>query len=157
MSNQKMSNFHFDPSLKLSQGEVHDFSGEVQKLSGEVQNDLRGGAHLSKFGHVMVFYCSVDPPTLNVSFLYFIDILCSWWLVTFYNNVRPGNSCKISRFLRKDLIGQSCEIAKHMCHPLRYSICVVRYECRNTAIRVWTKIFIYVLLSIFRTDSFYWS
>ena len=34
-----MSNFHFDLSLKLSQG-------EVQKLSGEVQNDLRGGAHL---------------------------------------------------------------------------------------------------------------
>ena len=33
-----MSNFHFDLSLKLSQGEVHDFSGEVQ-------NDLRGGAH----------------------------------------------------------------------------------------------------------------
>jgi hypothetical protein len=42
----KMSNFHFDLSLKLSQGEVHDFSGEVQKLSREVQNDLRGGAHL---------------------------------------------------------------------------------------------------------------
>jgi hypothetical protein len=34
-----MSNFHFDLSLKLSQGEVHD-------VSGEVQNDLRGGAHL---------------------------------------------------------------------------------------------------------------
>jgi hypothetical protein len=42
-----MSNFDFDRSLKLSQGEVHDFSGEVQKFSGEVQNDLRGGAHLS--------------------------------------------------------------------------------------------------------------
>jgi hypothetical protein len=41
----KMSNIHFDLSLKLSQGEVHDFSGEVQKFSGEVQNDLRGGAH----------------------------------------------------------------------------------------------------------------
>jgi hypothetical protein len=41
-----MSNFHFDLSLKLSQGEAHDFSGEVQKFSGEVQNDLRGGAHL---------------------------------------------------------------------------------------------------------------
>jgi hypothetical protein len=40
------SNFHFDPSMKLSQGEVHDFSGEVQKFSREVQNDLRGGAHL---------------------------------------------------------------------------------------------------------------
>jgi hypothetical protein len=25
--NQKMSNFHFDLSLKLSQGEVNDFSG----------------------------------------------------------------------------------------------------------------------------------
>jgi hypothetical protein len=42
-----MSNFHFDLSLKLSQGVVHDFSGEVQKfsgvvqkLSGEVQNNL---------------------------------------------------------------------------------------------------------------------
>jgi threonine dehydrogenase-like Zn-dependent dehydrogenase len=41
-----MSNFHFDISLKLPQGEVHDFSGEVQKFSGEVQNDLRGGARL---------------------------------------------------------------------------------------------------------------
>jgi hypothetical protein len=39
-SNQKMSNFHFDLSLKLSQGEVHDFSGEVL-------NDLRGGAKRS--------------------------------------------------------------------------------------------------------------
>jgi hypothetical protein len=46
LSNQKVSDFHFDLSLKLSQGEVHDFSGEVQKFSGEVQNDLRGGAHL---------------------------------------------------------------------------------------------------------------
>ena len=33
-------------SLKLSQGEMHDFSGEVQKFSGEMQNDLRGGTHL---------------------------------------------------------------------------------------------------------------
>jgi hypothetical protein len=41
----KMSNIHFDLSLKLSKGEVHDFSGEVQKLSGDVQNDLRRGAH----------------------------------------------------------------------------------------------------------------
>ena len=55
-----MSNYHFDLSLKLYQGEVqkfsgevqkfsgevHDFSGEVQKFSGEVQNDLRGSAHL---------------------------------------------------------------------------------------------------------------
>jgi hypothetical protein len=50
-----MSNFHSDLSLiKLSQGEVHDFSGEVQKLSEEVQNDLRGGAHLpSKSGHAV--------------------------------------------------------------------------------------------------------
>jgi hypothetical protein len=41
-----MSNFHFHLSLKLSQGEVHDFSGEVQKFSGE-------GAHLpSKSKHV---------------------------------------------------------------------------------------------------------
>jgi hypothetical protein len=32
-----MSNFNFDLSLKLSQGEVHDFSGVVQKFSGEVQ------------------------------------------------------------------------------------------------------------------------
>ena len=41
----KMSNIHFDLSLKLSKGEVHDFSEEVQKFSGELQNDLRGGAH----------------------------------------------------------------------------------------------------------------
>jgi hypothetical protein len=41
-----MSNFHSDLSMKLSQREVHDFSGEVQKFSGEVQNDLRGGVHL---------------------------------------------------------------------------------------------------------------
>ena len=41
-----MSNFHFDLSLKLSQGEVHDFLSEVQKFSGEVQNDLRRGAQL---------------------------------------------------------------------------------------------------------------
>jgi hypothetical protein len=48
----KKSNFHFDLSLKLAEGEVHDFSREVQKFSGEVQNDLRGGAQLpSKSGH----------------------------------------------------------------------------------------------------------
>ena len=41
-----MSNFHCDLSLKLSQGEVRDFSGKVQKFSGEVQNDLREDAHL---------------------------------------------------------------------------------------------------------------
>ena len=35
-----MSSVHFDLSLKLSQGKVHDFSGEVQKFSGEVQNNL---------------------------------------------------------------------------------------------------------------------
>ena len=45
LSNQKMSKFHFDLSLKISQGEVHDYSGDVQKLSGEVP-------HLpSKSGH----------------------------------------------------------------------------------------------------------
>ena len=38
---QKLSNFHFDLSLKRSQGEVHNFSGEEQ-------NDLRGGVHLHK-------------------------------------------------------------------------------------------------------------
>ena len=52
LSKQKMSNFHFDLSLKLSQGKVHHFSGEAQKFSGEVQNDLRGGVHLpSKSSH----------------------------------------------------------------------------------------------------------
>jgi hypothetical protein len=40
-----MTNFHSDLSLKLSQGEVHNFSVEVQKFSGKVQKDLRG-AHL---------------------------------------------------------------------------------------------------------------
>ena len=55
-----MSNFHFDLSLKLSQGEVQTFSGEAQKFSGEVQNDLRGGAHLpSKSGHVKKI-CATD-------------------------------------------------------------------------------------------------
>jgi hypothetical protein len=44
----KMSNFHFDLSLKLSQGEVHDFSGEVQKFSGEVQKFSGGGAKRSQ-------------------------------------------------------------------------------------------------------------
>jgi hypothetical protein len=53
-----MSNFYFDLSLiKISPGEVHDFSGEVQKFSWEVQNDLRGGVpspHLSsKSGHAV--------------------------------------------------------------------------------------------------------
>jgi hypothetical protein len=48
-----MSNFHFDLSLKLSQGEVHDFSGKVQKFSGEVQNDVWGRcAHLQS-GHTL--------------------------------------------------------------------------------------------------------
>ena len=42
----KMSNFHFDLSLELSQGEVQDFSGKVQKSLGEVQNDLGGGVYL---------------------------------------------------------------------------------------------------------------
>ena len=43
---RKKPNFHFDLSLKFSQGEVHDFSGEVQKFSGEMQNNLWGGTHL---------------------------------------------------------------------------------------------------------------
>jgi imidazoleglycerol phosphate dehydratase HisB len=52
LSNQKMSNFYFDLSFKLSQGEVHDFSGEVQKFSEEVQNDPPLNLHLpSKSGH----------------------------------------------------------------------------------------------------------
>jgi hypothetical protein len=50
-----MSNLHFDLSLKLPQGEVHDFSGEVQKLSREVQKfsgEVRTSSHLpSKSGH----------------------------------------------------------------------------------------------------------
>ena len=62
-----MSNFHFDLSFKLPQGEVHDISGEVQKFLGEVQkflgevqNDLRGGAHLpSKSGHEAK-WCAFD-------------------------------------------------------------------------------------------------
>jgi hypothetical protein len=43
LSKQKMSNFHFHLSLKLSQEEVHDFSKEVQKFPGE---DRRGSAQL---------------------------------------------------------------------------------------------------------------
>jgi hypothetical protein len=55
ISKQKMSNFHFDLSLKLSEGEVHDFSG---RGGAKI---LRGGAkrsqgrcappHTSKSGH----------------------------------------------------------------------------------------------------------
>jgi hypothetical protein len=39
-----MLNFHFHVSLKLSQGEVHDFSGEVQ-------NNLRAPHLPLKSGH----------------------------------------------------------------------------------------------------------
>jgi hypothetical protein len=39
-----MSNVHFDLSLKLFQGEVHDFSGEVQKFSGEVRTSPQNPA-----------------------------------------------------------------------------------------------------------------
>jgi hypothetical protein len=42
-----MSNLHFDQSLKLSQGAVHDFSGEVQKfktISGKVRNSPQNPA-----------------------------------------------------------------------------------------------------------------
>jgi hypothetical protein len=62
-----MSNFHFDLSLKLSQGEVHDFSGEVQKFSGEVRNDLRGGATHKVSVAYHVAYC-----VLFFSFVFFI-------------------------------------------------------------------------------------
>ena len=41
-----MSNFHFHQSLKLPQGEVHDFSGEVHS---EVAEILRGGAKRSQW------------------------------------------------------------------------------------------------------------
>jgi hypothetical protein len=36
-----MSNFHFDLSLKLSQGEVHDFSWEVQMLYHNIPREER--------------------------------------------------------------------------------------------------------------------
>jgi hypothetical protein len=39
----KITNFHFDLSIDLSQGEVHDFLGEVERII--VRNLLRGGAH----------------------------------------------------------------------------------------------------------------
>ena len=42
IGNQKMSNFHFDLSLKLSEGEVHDFSG---RGGAKI---LRGGAKRSQ-------------------------------------------------------------------------------------------------------------
>jgi hypothetical protein len=60
-----MSNFHFDLSLKFSQGEVHDFSGEVQEFSGEVQNDLRGDAHL-------------PTPPLNIRLMVCIACFIGW-------------------------------------------------------------------------------
>jgi hypothetical protein len=52
-----MSNFHFDPSLKLSQGEVHDFSGEVQ-------NDLKGGAKRSQ-GSCAPTHTSPQNPAMD--------------------------------------------------------------------------------------------
>jgi hypothetical protein len=60
-----MSNFYFDLSLKLSQGEVHDFSGQVQKFSGEVQNYLRGGAHLLSKSGLEYNCCSITVINLN--------------------------------------------------------------------------------------------
>jgi hypothetical protein len=75
-----MSNSHFDPSLKLFQGEAHDFSGEVQKFSGDVQNDLRGCAHLpSKSGHdsicyQLVFYIVYSVFTLQMVYLFILYI-----------------------------------------------------------------------------------
>ena len=48
-----MLNFHFDLSLKLSQGaQVHDFSGEVQN------DQSLGGVHLpTKFSHATDASC----------------------------------------------------------------------------------------------------
>ena len=45
---KNLSNFHFDLSFNLSQGDAHDVSGEVQTISGKMKNDVRGGAHLPK-------------------------------------------------------------------------------------------------------------
>ena len=45
---KKLSNFHFDISFNLSDGEVHDFSGEVHDFSGKVQKNLKGGAKRSR-------------------------------------------------------------------------------------------------------------
>jgi polyisoprenoid-binding protein YceI len=45
----KISNFHFDLSLKLSQGEVQDFSGELQKFSGEVRISPQNPAMFDKY------------------------------------------------------------------------------------------------------------
>ena len=85
LSNQKMSNFHCDLSLKLSQGKVHDFSGEVQKFSGEVQNDLRGGAkrsqgryappHTSPQNPVMAGTTSLTRNFLTVNTVYLTIVL----------------------------------------------------------------------------------
>jgi hypothetical protein len=66
-----MSNFHFDLSLKLSQGEVIDFSVEVQKFPGEVQNDLRGGAHLPHVIKNVATTGKLELPQLDNSLLNF--------------------------------------------------------------------------------------
>ena len=70
LSNQKMSNFHFDLSLKLSQGEVDDFSGEVQNsqgrcktISGEVHTSPQNPAMLCSRGKRIVEW---GPPKLCV-------------------------------------------------------------------------------------------
>jgi hypothetical protein len=80
------SNFHFDLSLKLSQGEVHDFSGEVQKLSGEVQNDLRGGAHLPTPPLKIPPWLGSYPGTISAS-IFFCLSLVSYKCVVMYSTV----------------------------------------------------------------------
>jgi hypothetical protein len=54
-----MSGFHFDLSLKLSQGEVHDFSGEAQRRC----KIHRGGAKRSQ-GRCAPPYTSSQNPTM---------------------------------------------------------------------------------------------
>jgi hypothetical protein len=82
----KMSNLHVDLSLKLSQGEVHDFSGEVQKLSGEVQNDLRGGAHLPTPPLKIPPWLGSYPGTISAS-IFFCLSLVSYKCVVMYSTV----------------------------------------------------------------------
>ena len=73
--NFKISKFHFDLSLKFSQGEVHEFSGEVQKFSRDVQNDLRRGQRCA-------------PPHTFPQNAAMPKARCAWWSETRSPHIR---------------------------------------------------------------------
>ena len=78
LSNQKMSNFHFDLSLKLSQGEVYDFSGEVARCknsqgrckttSGEVRTSFQNPAMQTTNINIKALSITIMLASMQVSF-----------------------------------------------------------------------------------------